>query len=144
MSGGHHIISIRLPLYIMWTVHKHVCCAVIAHGCMVYIYCTLWIAVISHVRCITVSHIVTSHIRCIFITYIQACINYTCAVYVVKHIIILCTLPVYVTLGIMHAQHEHLNRHIHSTNRAPQGGGGVPCYMLYGFSMGLLYAITKI
>ena len=26
--------------------------------------------------------------------------------------------------------------------RAPQGG--VPCYMLYGFSMGLLYAITKL
>ena len=29
--------------------------------------------------------------------------------------------------------------------RAPRGaggGGGVPCYMLYGFSVGLLYAIT--
>ena len=26
----------------------------------------------------------------------------------------------------------------------PPKGGGVPCYMLYGFSMGLLYAITKI
>ena len=26
----------------------------------------------------------------------------------------------------------------------PPRGGGVPCYMLYGFSMGLLYAITNI
>ena len=37
----------------------------------------------------------------------------------------------------------HIYGHIYiCINRAPQGG--VPCYMLYGFSMGLLYAITKI
>ena len=34
-----------------------------------------------------------------------------------------------------------MHQHVAMFHRAPQGG--VPCYVLYGFSMGLLYAITK-